>query len=121
MNHHHHDVKIQTLQCGLGLNRKILRVQTYALADSEASINLMPYSCYQRLSLLELKATRMTIHTTNHSVTHPRGIVEDILVKIGNFIFPIDFVVLDMKEDKDVPIILGPPLLNTARALVDIC
>ena len=62
----------------------------------------------------------MTIHMVNHSVTQPRGIVEDILVKIGNFIFPIDFVVLDIKEDKNVPIILGPPLLNTARALVEI-
>ena len=56
----------------------------------------------------------------NCSVTHPRGIIEDILVKIEKFIFHIDFVVLDIKEDEDVPIILGCPLLNIVRALVDI-
>ncbi|XP_023756272.2 uncharacterized protein LOC111904780 [Lactuca sativa] len=57
----------------------------------------------------------------NHSVTYPRGIVEDILVKIGKFVFPVDFVIMDMKEDITVPIILGFPLLNTVRALVDVC
>ena len=67
-----------------------------------------------------MKATKMKIHMANRSVTQPRGIVEDILVKIGKFVFPIDFVVLDMKEDTDVPIILGRPFLNTAGALVDI-
>ena len=62
----------------------------------------------------------MTIHMANRSVTQPRGIVEDILVKTGKFVFPIDFVVLDMKEDPNVPIILGRPLLNIVGALVDI-
>lgn len=62
----------------------------------------------------------MTIHIANEYVTYPRGIVEDLLVKTGKFIFPIDFVVLEMKEDGDAPIILGRPLLNTARSLVDI-
>ena len=54
----------------------------------------------------------------NCSVNYPR--VEDLLLKIGNFVFPIDFVVIDMKEDEDVTIILGRSLLNTARALVDV-
>ena len=80
----------------------------------------MPYSFYQKLALLDLKANRMTIHMANRLVTHPRDIVEHILVKIGKFVFPIDFVVLDMKEDKNVSIILGHPLLNTVRTLVDI-
>lgn len=53
-------------------------------------------------------------------VTYPRGIDEDLLVKIRKFVFQIDFIVLDMKEDDEVPIILGHPLLNIARALVDI-
>ena len=60
----------------------------------------------------------MSIHMSNRSMTYPRVIVEDLLVKIGKFIFPIDFNVLDMKEDEDVPIILGCPLLNTVRALI---
>ncbi|KAL7604989.1 hypothetical protein Lser_V15G15101 [Lactuca serriola] len=109
------DLRRLTLPCEFGNNTK-----TYALADSGASINLMPFSFSQKLNLPDLKATRMTIHMANRSVTHPRGIAEDILVKIGKFIFPIDFVVMDMKEDNNVPIILGCHLLNTARALVDI-
>lgn len=73
---------------------------TFALADPGASINLMPYSFYQKISLPKLKDTGMTIHMENHYVTHPRGIVEDLLVNIGKFIFPIYFVVLDKKEDE---------------------
>ncbi|KAL7593873.1 hypothetical protein Lser_V15G35352 [Lactuca serriola] len=104
-----------SLPCEFGNNLK-----TYVLADSGARINLMPYSFYQKLNIQKIKATKMTIHMANQSVTHPMGIVEDILVKIGKFVFPIDFVIMDMKEDVNVPIILGRPLLNTARALVDV-
>ncbi|XP_023739898.1 uncharacterized protein LOC111888015 [Lactuca sativa] len=104
-----------TLPCEFGNNLK-----TYALADSGASINLMPFSFYQKLNISKLKATKMTIHMANRSVTHPKGIVEDILVKFGKFVFSIYFVVMDMKEDANVSIILGHPLLNIARALVDI-
>ncbi|KAI3752924.1 hypothetical protein L2E82_24966 [Cichorium intybus] len=93
---------------------------SHALADSGASINLMPYSFYSKLDLPEPKPTRMAIHLANKSVTYPRGIVEDLLVKVDKFVFPVDFVVLDMEEDEQVPIILGRPFLNTARALVDI-
>ena len=89
-------------------------MKTYALADSGASINLMPYLFYQKLNLPYLKATKMAIHMANRSVTHPRCIIKYILVKTENFVFPIDFVMLDTKEDKDVPIILRCPLLNTA-------
>ncbi|KAL7618148.1 hypothetical protein Lser_V15G04350 [Lactuca serriola] len=104
-----------TLPCEFGNN-----LQTYVLADSGANINLMPYSFYQKLNIPNLKATRMTIHMANRSVIHPMGIVEDILVKIGKFLFPIDFVVLDMKEDNNVLIIFCRLLLNTAKAFVDI-
>ncbi|KAI3780136.1 hypothetical protein L2E82_10074 [Cichorium intybus] len=93
---------------------------SHALADSGASINLMPYSFYSKLDLPEPKPTRMAIHLANKSVTYPKGIVEDLLVKVDKFVFPVDFVVLDMEEDEQVPIILGRPFLNTARALVDI-
>ncbi|XP_023747688.1 uncharacterized protein LOC111895867 [Lactuca sativa] len=105
-----------TLPCEFGNNLK-----TYASADSGASINLMPFSFYKMLNIQKMKATKMTIHIENRSVTQPRGIVEYILVKIGNFVFPINYVIMDMKEDLDVPIILGRPLLNTTGALVDIC
>ena len=51
---------------------------------------------------------------------HPRGVSEDLLVKVGPFIFPADFVILDMEEDKNLPLILGRPFLTTGRALIDV-
>lgn len=96
------DPKRLTLPCEFGNNTK-----TFALADSGVSINLMPYCFYQKLNLLELKTTRMTIHMTNHSVTNPQGIIEDILVKVGKFIFPVDIVMIDMKRMKMYLLSLG--------------
>lgn len=62
----------------------------------------------------------MTIHMEDHSITYPCRIVEDLLVNVRKFVFPVDFVVLDMKKGVDLPIILGIPFLSTASALVDI-
>ncbi|XP_023744585.1 uncharacterized protein LOC111892760 [Lactuca sativa] len=91
-----------------------------ALADLGSSIHLMPYSFYKKLDLPKLQNTRITLRMTDHLITHLRGIVEDLLVNVGKFIFTVAFVVLDMKEDGDLPIILGRPFLSTTRALVDI-
>lgn len=63
---------------------------------------------------------RMAIHVANKSVTYPHTIIEELLVKVGKFVFPIDFVVLDMKEDEEVSVILERPFLSTTRELVDI-
>lgn len=81
-----------TLPCGFR-NSTIIN----DLADSRASINLMPYSFYKKLAFLGLKNTRMTILMEDHSITHPRDIVEDLQVKARKFIFPMEFVVLDRK------------------------
>ena len=51
---------------------------------------------FKQLGLREPKPTRMSIQLADRSVTYPRGIIEDVLVKVDKFIFPIDFVVLDM-------------------------
>ncbi|XP_071740398.1 uncharacterized protein [Rutidosis leptorrhynchoides] len=91
-----------------------------ALADLVASINLMPYSVYLKLDPGPLKTTRMAIQSADRSVKFPRGIVENMLVRAGNLIFPADFVVLDMEEDTRVPLILGRPFLNTARCIIDV-
>ena len=91
-----------------------------ALCDLGASINLMPYSIYEKLGLGDPKPTRITLQLADRSVKHPIGIIEDVLVKVDKFIFPVDFVILDMEEDFDVPIILGRPFLATARALIDV-
>ncbi|XP_048227272.1 uncharacterized protein LOC125369297 [Ricinus communis] len=92
-----------------------------ALADLGASINLMPSSLFEKLGLSEPKPTKMRVQLTNRTVKYPRGIVEDVLVKIDKFIFPIDFVVVDMKGKSSVPLILGRPFLATSRAVIYVC
>ncbi|KAK5842351.1 hypothetical protein PVK06_004692 [Gossypium arboreum] len=79
-----------------------------ALANLGASINLKPYKMFKQLGLREPKPTRMSIQLVDRSVKYPRGIIEDVLVKVDKFIFPVDFVVLDMDEDVEVPLTLGP-------------
>ncbi|GJS73815.1 reverse transcriptase domain-containing protein [Tanacetum coccineum] len=78
-----------------------------ALADLGASINLMPLSVWKQLSLLELTSTRMTLELADRSVAHPKGVAEDVFVKVGKFYFLADFVVVDFDVDPWVPLILG--------------
>ena len=91
-----------------------------ALCDLGASINLMPLSIFKRLGLGEARPTTVTLQLADRSLKHPRGIIEDVLVKVDKFIFPADFIVLDMEEDKEIPIILGRPFLATGRAMIDV-
>lgn len=91
-----------------------------ALCDLGASINLMPLSVFRNLGLGEAKATTVTLQLADRSLTYPRGIIEDVLIKVDKFIFPIDFLILDMEEDKDVPLILGRPFLATGGAIIDV-
>ncbi|KAJ9542541.1 hypothetical protein OSB04_029047 [Centaurea solstitialis] len=91
-----------------------------ALADLGASINLMPLSFYQKLGLGELKSTRMTIQLADRSVKYPVGIAEDVVVRVDKFVFPADFVILDIKDEVKVPLILGRPFLNTASAVIHV-
>ena len=91
-----------------------------ALCDLGASINLMPLSIFKRLGLGEARPTIVTLQLADRSLKHPRGIIEDVLVKVDKFIFPADFIVLDMEEDKEIPIILGRPFLATGRAMIDV-
>ena len=69
------------------------------LCDSGASINLMPLSVVQRLSLGELTPIEITLQMADRSMAQPEGILEDVLVKVGKFIFPMDFVIMKMEED----------------------
>ncbi|XP_027342953.1 uncharacterized protein LOC113855505 [Abrus precatorius] len=104
-----------TLPCLIG------RLIVYrALADLGASINLMSYSVFKKLGLGEPRPTRMSIQLADRSIKYPTGIIEDVLVKVDKFIFPVDFVILDMDEDTDVPLILGCPFLATAGAIIDV-
>ncbi|GJX80472.1 hypothetical protein Tco_0328621 [Tanacetum coccineum] len=89
-----------------------------ALADLGASISAMPYSLFKRLGLGSLKPIKMTIEMTDKSMQSPKGIKENVLVKISNFVFPVDFIILDIMEDENVLIILGRPMLATAHAKI---
>ncbi|XP_057803186.1 uncharacterized protein LOC131018487 [Salvia miltiorrhiza] len=91
-----------------------------SLCDLGASINLMPLSIFQQLAIGELKPTYMRLQMAGRSITYPRGIVENVLVKVEDFIFPADFVVLDIEDDNKISLILGRPFLATGRALIDV-
>ena len=91
-----------------------------ALCDSGASINLMPLFVAKRLSLGELTPTTMTLQMADITLAHPKVILEDVSIKVGKFIFPVDLVVIDIKEDKQVPLLLGRPFLATGATLIDV-
>ena len=86
-------------------------------------MNLLPYSVYKQLGLGELKPSNITLSLADRSVKIPKGIVEDVLVKIDKFYYPVDFVVLDTEpianEPNHVPIIFGRPFLATANAIIN--
>ncbi|GKA52643.1 reverse transcriptase domain-containing protein [Tanacetum coccineum] len=89
-----------------------------ALGDLNASINLMPYSLYAKVSLETLKPTKIRVRLADRSFQYPVGIAENMLVEVGKFTFCADFVILEMEEDSKVPIILGRPFLHTADAVI---
>ena len=96
------------------------QVSGKALCDLGASINLMPLSMFKRLKLGEPKSTTISLQLAERSYQHPRGIIENVLVKVGKFVFLADFVILDMDEDNSVPIILGRPFLATGKAQINV-
>ncbi|GKC11787.1 putative nucleotidyltransferase, ribonuclease H [Tanacetum coccineum] len=91
-----------------------------ALTDLGASISLMPYTMYEKLGLGEPKATRVSLELADRSILYPRGIIENMLIKVDKFVLPIDFVILDMPEYSRVPITLERPFLATAQAMIDV-
>ncbi|GJR49196.1 hypothetical protein Tco_1399717 [Tanacetum coccineum] len=91
-----------------------------ALADLGASVSVMPLSTYLNLGLGELAHTKLTVELADRTVKYPKGIAENVLVGIGKFVFPVDFIILDMPEDIKVPLILERPFLSTAHAKIDV-
>ncbi|GJS66204.1 reverse transcriptase domain-containing protein [Tanacetum coccineum] len=91
-----------------------------ALADLGASINLIPYSLYAKLSLETLKPTKMSVRLADRSFQYPVGIAKNMLVEVGKFTFLANFFILKMEEDSKVPIILGRPFLHTADAVIQV-
>ncbi|XP_075076866.1 uncharacterized protein LOC142163475 [Nicotiana tabacum] len=92
------------------------------LCDSGASINLMPFSIFRKLDLSEMKNIGISLQFADQSTKKPKGIIENVLVRVDKFIFPVYFIVLEMKECPcpDEPMILGRQFLTTRRAIIDV-
>nr|GFA08982.1 reverse transcriptase domain-containing protein [Tanacetum cinerariifolium] len=97
-----------------------LQDQKLPLADLGASINLMPLSVWNKLSLPDLSPTCMTLELADRLISRPVGVAENVFVKVGTFHFPADFVVVDFDVDPRVPLILRRSFLKTGRALIDL-
>ncbi|XP_021739858.1 uncharacterized protein LOC110706271 [Chenopodium quinoa] len=110
-----HDPGSFTISCTI--NEKFF---DRVLCDLGASVNLMPYSLYESLGLQGLRPSPISLQLADRTSRLPKGVVEDELVTVGGLVFPVDFVVLDMKEDRKIPIILGRPFLATGQALIDV-
>nr|GEX20713.1 hypothetical protein [Tanacetum cinerariifolium] len=91
-----------------------------ALVNLGTSVSVMPFSTYTNLSLGSLSHTRLTIELADRTIKQPRDIAENVLVRIYKFVFPIDFIILDILEDDDVLLILGRPFLSTAHSKIDV-
>ncbi|XP_070040767.1 uncharacterized protein [Nicotiana tomentosiformis] len=90
-----------------------------ALCNLGASINLMPLAIYKRLGIGKARPTSMLLQLADRTVKRPFGILDNVLVQVGKFVFPEDFVILDCRVNEEIPIILGRPFLATGRALID--
>ncbi|XP_057746382.1 uncharacterized protein LOC130965635 [Arachis stenosperma] len=91
-----------------------------ALCDLRSSINLMPLSMMRRLFIEEVKPTQMSLELVDRSLIIPKGVIENLLVRVGKFIFPVDFVIMDLGEEGSDSIILERLFLDTARAIIDV-
>ncbi|XP_070019998.1 uncharacterized protein [Nicotiana sylvestris] len=90
-----------------------------ALCDNGAIINLMPLAIYKQAGLGMPRPTSMRLQMADRSIKRPVRIVDDVLMKVGKFHLPANFVILDCAVDKEIPIILRRPFLATGRALMD--
>ncbi|GJZ38200.1 reverse transcriptase domain-containing protein [Tanacetum coccineum] len=88
------------------------KLKCQGLADLGASINLMPLSVFHRLGFTNLESTQMTLELANRQLCRPDGICKDVLVPVGKFTYPADFVVVDYAPDEQIPLILGRPFLR---------
>jgi hypothetical protein len=107
-----------TISCMTGVNQI-----NGALLDLGASVNLLPYAVYLQLGLGDLKPIAITLQLADRSMKRPRGIIEDVLIKVDKFYYPVNFIVINKEPVHDVvnqiPVILGRPFLATANALIN--
>ncbi|XP_022875578.1 uncharacterized protein LOC111394019 [Olea europaea var. sylvestris] len=109
------------LERDLSDKRKLEEHGTVCLNEEySASVNLMPLSIYRSIGLGEANPTTISLQLVDRSIKRPNGIIEDVLVKVDKFIFSADFIILDIDEDSNIPLILGKPFLAIERALIDV-
>nr|GEY74226.1 reverse transcriptase domain-containing protein [Tanacetum cinerariifolium] len=127
LNEHYSAILLKKLPKKLGDPGKFLipcdfpcMAECLALVDLGASINLMPFSVWKRLSLPDLTPTCKTLELAGRSISRPVGVTEDVYIKVGSFHFLADFVVIDFDADPRVSLILERSFLNTERALIDV-
>ena len=112
------DPSCPTISCTIG---EYLVERT--LLNLRASINLLPFTAYPQMGLGDLNPTSITLQLANRSVRTPKGMVDDVLIKIENFYYLVDFIILDteptLHPDNGIPIILGRLFLATANALIN--
>ncbi|GJZ97517.1 zinc finger, CCHC-type containing protein [Tanacetum coccineum] len=91
-----------------------------ALADLGASVSVMPFLTYTNLGLGKLATTKLIIELADRTVKHPKGIAENVLVRIDKFVFLVDFIVLDMPDNIKTPLILGRLFLSIVHTKIDV-
>ena len=91
-----------------------------ALLDLGASVNIIHLAMLKKIGDLESKPTKMQLRLANKSMKYPYGVVENVLVKVDKFKFPVNFFIMDMKEDEEVPLIHDRSFMKTVRLIVDV-
>jgi len=91
-----------------------------ALCDLGSTVSLMAISTCETLELGEIRPTTFSLQSTDHFVKYPAGVLEDVPIKVGNLYVPVDFIILEMKEDTHTPIILGRPFSPIAGCCIDV-
>nr|GEW13938.1 reverse transcriptase domain-containing protein [Tanacetum cinerariifolium] len=114
------DALIPMPKFGPSIKSLLTNKDKLSLADLGASINLMPLSVWNKLSLPDLSPMCMTLKLADRLISRLVGVAEDVFVKVGTFYFPADFVVVDFDADPRVPLILRRSFLKTERAFIDV-
>ncbi|XP_042056364.1 uncharacterized protein LOC121800942 [Salvia splendens] len=95
----------------------------HAMCDLGASINVLPYAIYKKLGKAKLVDTDIMIQLADRSCIHSEGILEDVIVKVNNFLYPADFFVIKMTEPaakESSGVLLGRPFLSTASTIINV-
>nr|GEX21100.1 reverse transcriptase domain-containing protein [Tanacetum cinerariifolium] len=109
-----------TIKSFLTNKDKLFELSKISLNENFSAMLLKKLLVKKKLSLPELTPTRMTIELADRSITRPKGVAEDVFVKVGKFHFSTNFVVMDFEADPRVPLSLGRSFLRTGRALIDV-